>query len=108
MLIKKRENAGLKHLNDSKSFVEYLNDMDDICRNFGEYIPNKKLKISVVFDDMIADMFSYKRRKPIVTEFFIGARRLNIYLVSITQYYFVVPKNIRLHSAHYSYYENAK
>ena len=29
-LFKKQESTGLKHLNDSKTFVEYLNDMDDI------------------------------------------------------------------------------
>ena len=28
--IKKRESAGLKYLNDSKAFIEYSDDMDDI------------------------------------------------------------------------------
>ena len=42
MSINKRENAGLKYLNDSKVFIEYLNDMDDIYRNIEEYNPNKK------------------------------------------------------------------
>ena len=28
--IKKWESTGLKHLNDSKAFIEYSNDMDDI------------------------------------------------------------------------------
>ena len=32
-LIKEREGTGLKHLNDSKAFVEYSNDMDDIYKN---------------------------------------------------------------------------
>ena len=30
--------------------------MDDIYKNIEEYNPNKKLKILLVFDDMIADM----------------------------------------------------
>ena len=33
LLINKRETAGLKYLNDSKAFVEYSNDMDDIYKN---------------------------------------------------------------------------
>ena len=32
-LINKRESTGLKHLNDSKAFIEYSNDMDDIYEN---------------------------------------------------------------------------
>ena len=33
LLIKKRESTGLKYLNDSKAFIEYSNNMDDIYRN---------------------------------------------------------------------------
>ena len=43
LLIKKRENTGLKYLNDSKAFIEYLNDMDDIYKNI-EYNLTKKRK----------------------------------------------------------------
>ena len=32
ILIIKRESTGLKHLNDSKAFVQYSNDMDDIYK----------------------------------------------------------------------------
>ena len=48
----------------------------------------------IVFDDMIADMLSNKKRIPIVTEFFIRGRKLNTSFVFITQSYFAVPKNI--------------
>ena len=58
--------------------------MDDIYRNIEEYNPNKKCKISIVFDDMIADMLSNKYLNPIVTELFIKGRSLNISLVFIT------------------------
>ena len=50
---------------------------------------------------MIADMFSNQKPHPIVTELFIRGIKLNISLVFITQFYFVVPKNIRLNSMHY-------
>ena len=72
--------------------------MDDIYKNIEECNPNKKRKILIVFDDMIADMLSNKNLNPIVTELF---RKLNISLVFITQSYFAVPKNIRLDSTHY-------
>ena len=75
--------------------------MDDIYKNIEEYNPNKKQKILIVFDDMIADMLSNKNLNTIVTELFIGGRKLNISLVFITQSLFAVPKNIRLNSTHY-------
>ena len=43
-------------MNDSKDFVEYLNDMDYIYKNIEEYNPNKKRKILIAFDDIIADI----------------------------------------------------
>ena len=101
LLINKIESTGLKYLNDSKAFIEYSNDMDDIYKNNKEYNPNKKQKILIVFDDRIADMLSNKKLNPIVTEVFIWGRKLNISLVFITQSYFAVSKNIRLNSMHY-------
>ena len=34
--INKRESTHLKYFNDSKTFTEYSNDMDDIYRNIEE------------------------------------------------------------------------
>ena len=59
--------------------------MDDIYKSIKKYSPNKKRKILIVFDDMIADMLSNKKLNPIVTELFIRGRKLNISLVFITQ-----------------------
>ena len=66
--------------------------MDDIYKNIEEYNPNKKHKILIVFDNMIIDMINTKKYNPIVTEIFIRARKLKIYLVIITQSHFAVPK----------------
>ena len=55
----------------------------------------------IVFDDLIADMLSNKKLNPIVTELFIKGRKLNIFLVFFSQFYFAAPKNIRLNSSHY-------
>ena len=49
---------------------------------------------------MLADMLSNKKLNLVVTELFFRGRKLNIYLVFITQSYFAVPKNIRLNSTH--------
>ena len=92
MLINKRESTSLKYFNDSKTFIKYSNDLDDIYKNIEKYNPNKKQKILIVFDDIIADMLTNKKFNPIVTELFIRGRKLNISLVFITQYYFAVPK----------------
>ena len=75
--------------------------MDDIYKNNEEYNPDKKSKILILFDDMIADMLSNKKLNKIVTELFIRGRKLNISIVFITQSYFDVPKNLRLNSTHY-------
>ena len=55
----------------------------------------------IVFDDMSADMLINKKINPVVTELFIRGRKLNIYLVFITQSYCTVPKNIRPNSRYY-------
>ena len=46
-------------------------------------------------------MVSNKTLNPVVTELFIRGRKLNISLVSVTHFNFVVPKNIGLNSTHY-------
>ena len=57
-LINKWKSTDLKHLNDSKAFIEYSNHIDDIYKYIEEYNPNKKHKLLIVFDDMIAVMVS--------------------------------------------------
>ena len=102
-LIRKSKDVETKHFNDSKATIEYSNDIDEVYKNIEEYNPNKKRKLLIVFDDMIADMLSNKKLNPIVTELFIRGKKLNISLVFITQSYFAVPKIIRLSSTHNSF-----
>ena len=45
--------------------------MDDIYKNIEEHNPNKKRKILIFFQDLIADMLSNKKLRLIVTELFI-------------------------------------
>ena len=70
--------------------------MQDVYKNIEDYNPNKKRKILIVFDDMIADMINNEKLNPVVTELFIRGRKLNVYIVFITQSYFKVPKDVRL------------
>ena len=44
-LIKKREDAGIKHLNDPNAFIECSNTMDDVYENIHGYNSSRKSKI---------------------------------------------------------------
>ena len=55
--------------------MEYSIDMDDIYKNNEVYNLNKKRKILIVFDDIIADILSKKKLNPIVIEFLIRDRK---------------------------------
>ena len=57
-LIKNRKNAGIKHLNDSNAFIECSNTMNKVYKNIDDYNLNKRRKILIVFDDMIADIMT--------------------------------------------------
>ena len=59
----------------------FIFNMDDIHRNIEEYNPNKKRKILIALDDMIADMLSNKKLHSIVTELSIRGRKLNMILL---------------------------
>ena len=64
------------------------------------YNSDKKRKVLIVFDDMIADMINNKKINPIVIELFIRGRKINISIVFITQSFFKVLKDVRLNSTH--------
>ena len=101
ILIKKHEDAGIKHLNDPNALIECSNTLDDVYENINNYTSSRNRKILIVFDDMNADIMTNKRFQSIIKELFIRCRNLNISLVFITQSYFSVPKDARLNSTHY-------
>ena len=70
-LINKREQAGIKKLNDAHAFTEYSSDMDDELADINDYNKNRDKKVLIVFDGMIADIMSSKKFKPIIKELFI-------------------------------------
>ena len=101
ILIKKREDAGIKHLNYPNAFIECSNIIHYVYENVHDYHSSRKRKILIIFDDMIADIMTNKKFQAIIKELFIRCRKLNISLVFITQSYFSVPKDVRWNSKHY-------
>ena len=88
-LIKKREDAGIKHLNNPNAFIECSNTMDDVYENIHDYNPNRIRKILIVFDDMIADIMTNKKFQAIIKKLFIRCRKLNISLFLILSLIFL-------------------
>ena len=60
ILIKKRENVGIKHYNDINAFIGCSDTMDDVYENIDDYNPKRDRKILIGFDDMIADIMTNK------------------------------------------------
>ena len=83
-LINKREQAGIKNLNDPRAFIEYSSDMNDVLQDINNYNKNINKKVLIIFDDMIADIMRSEKFKAIVKELFIRT-----------------PKDARLNSTHY-------
>ena len=63
--------------------------MDDIYENIDHYNPNRKRRVLIVFDDMIADIMTNKKFQSVIKELFIRCRKINISLVFITQFIFL-------------------
>ena len=92
ILIKKRKDAGIKHLNDQNAFIECSYTMNDVYENINDYYLNRKRKILILFDDMIADIMTNKKFQAIIKDLFIRCRKLSISLVFITQSFFLSQK----------------
>ena len=83
-------NEKIQRFNDFKVFIERSSDIDNIYKNIEQNNTNKKSKILIVFDFMIADILSNKKLNLIVTELFIRGRKFS--LDFIAQSYFAVTK----------------
>ena len=68
-LIKQRENAGIKHLDNPNAFIECSNSMDDIH----DYNSSRRRKSLIVFDDIIADIMDNKKFQPIIKNCLLDA-----------------------------------
>ena len=84
-LIKKREDAGIKNINDPNAFIECSNTMDDVYEIIDDCNLSRERKILVAFNDMIAEIMANKKFEAIIKELFIMCRKVNVSLVFITQ-----------------------
>ena len=100
-LINKKEQAGIKNLNDLHAFIEYSDDMNDVLDDINNYNQNRDKKVLIVFDDLIADIEYNKNFKRIIKELFYRARKISVSIVFITQSYFKALKDAILNSTHY-------
>ena len=91
-LIKKREDAGIKNINNPNAYTVCSNTMDDVYEDIDNYNSKRDKKVLIVFDDMIADILSNKKFQTVMKELFIRCIKLNISLVFITQSFFLSQK----------------
>ena len=56
VLINKREQAGIKNLNDPHAFIEYSDEISDVYADIRNYNKKRENKVLIVFDNMIADI----------------------------------------------------
>ena len=99
-LINKREQAGIKNLNDPNAFIECSDNMNDALDDINNYNKNRDKKVLIVFDDMIADIEYNKDFKGIIKELFYRAIVFIVSIVFIMQSYFRALKDARLNSTH--------
>ena len=90
-----------KQFNDRKAFTEYSAYVDDVYNNINRFNPNRNRKILIVFDDIITDIMTNRKFQAIIKELNIICRKLNIFLICITQSHFSLPKGVRLNSTYY-------
>ena len=75
LLIYRTEKAGIEILKNLKPFIDYSQTIEDVYENLEDYNPTKKRRVSIVFDDMIADRLSNRQLYPIVTELFLRRKK---------------------------------
>ena len=70
--------------------------MDDVDENINDYNPNKRIRILIVLENILADIVSNKKFQTVVKELFIKCGKLKISFVFITQSYFFVTKRCQI------------
>ena len=63
MLINGRGQFGTENLKNPKAIIDYSQTIDYVYENLEDYHPTKKIRVLIVFDNMIVDMESNKKIK---------------------------------------------
>ena len=92
ILIKKREDAGIKHLNDPNAFIECSITMDDVYENIQDYNSSRKRKIVIVVDDMIADIMTSEKFQSIIKQLFLDVENQIFHLLLLLNLIFLFQK----------------
>ena len=82
-----------------------MQNIQNFCKIIEECTPGRKIKVLIVFGNMIADVIRNKKLNQIVTELFIKGRNLNISTAVITQSYFAVPRDARLNCTYFLFWK---
>ena len=69
-----------KTFKDSKAFIKYSQSMDGVYNNIDDYDPSRKIKILIVFDDMIVDIMTNSKFQTTIKELFFRFKKWNISL----------------------------
>ena len=85
-----------KRRGKKNAFIDCSNAMDDVYENIDDYIPSRKNKILIVFNDMMADIMTNKKFHAKIEELFERCRKLNISLAFIAHSCFPFLKDVRL------------
>ena len=78
-LIKRKEDEGMKYLNDSKAFIDCSNTTDDVHNDINEYNPTRKRK-NLIFLMWLQTLWIIIKLQAVVKELFNRCRKLNISL----------------------------
>ena len=65
---------GRGQVKNPKAFTDYSQKIDDVYENLEDYNPTKKMRLLIVFDDMIADMESNKKLILLFTVLFLRGK----------------------------------
>ena len=95
-LIKKREDAEMKHLNNPNAFIECSNTMHDVYDNINDrskhLLTQAEKKNLIVFDNMNADIKTNKKFQAIIEELFITCRKIKFHLFLLHSLIFLFQK----------------
>ena len=75
------KSTGSKHINNSKAFIKYSNNMESIYKTIEEFNPKNKHEKFIGFDETIADMPNNNKFDSRKIGLFNRGRKLNISFV---------------------------
>ena len=101
LLINVRQKLVIRNLKNPKAFIDYSQTIGDVYENLEDYNATNKMIMLIVFDYVIAYIWSNKILSPILNKLFLRRTKPINSLVFILQSYFEVHLTIRLNATRY-------